>query len=60
MKLKPGKTDVSGSFVSDALKNAPDNSFINLAKIFKSWFCNFKSLSLLIYAPSEIKLERSK
>ena len=48
MKLKPGKTDVSGSFVSDALKNAPDNLFINLAKIFKSWLYHGSVTSSLL------------
>ena len=36
-KLKPNKTDVSGSFVSDALKNAPDLLHNLLATIFRSW-----------------------
>ena len=36
-KLKPSKTDVSGSFVSDALKNAPDLLHDQLATIFRSW-----------------------
>ena len=36
-KLKPQKTDVSGSYVSDALKNAPDLLFDQLATMFRSW-----------------------
>ena len=36
-KLKPNKTDVSGSYVSDALKNAPDLFYDQLASIFRSW-----------------------
>ena len=36
-KMKPNKTDVSGSFVSDALKNAPDLLFDQLATVFISW-----------------------
>ena len=36
-KLKPLKSDVSGSFVSDALKNAPDILFHQIAAIFRSW-----------------------
>ena len=37
-KLKAQKSDVSGSFVSDALKNAPDLLFDQLATMFRSWF----------------------
>ena len=36
-KLKPRKTDVSGSYVSDALKTAPDLLFDQLATVFRSW-----------------------
>ena len=36
-KLKPDKTDVSGSYVSNALKNAPDLLYDQLATIFRSW-----------------------
>ena len=36
-KLKPNKTDVSGSYVSDALKNAPDLLYDQLATQFRSW-----------------------
>ena len=36
-KLKLQKTDVSGSYVSDALKNAPDILYDQLALVFKSW-----------------------
>ena len=36
-KLKPNKTDVSGSYVSDALKNAPDMLYSQLAVVFRSW-----------------------
>ena len=36
-KLKPNKTDVSGSYVSDALKNAPDLLYDQLATHFRSW-----------------------
>ena len=36
-RLKPGKTDVSCSYVSDALKNAPDLMYNQLASIFRSW-----------------------
>ena len=36
-KLKLKKTDVTGSFVSDALKNSPDIMFDQLATVFRSW-----------------------
>ena len=39
-KLKPNKTDVSGSYVSDALKNAPDLLYDHLATVFRSWLCH--------------------
>ena len=37
LRLKPKKGDVSGSFVSDALKNAPDLFSDQLATVFRSW-----------------------
>ena len=36
-KLKPQKTDVSGSYVSDGLKNVPDMLYDQLASMFRSW-----------------------
>ena len=36
-RLKLQKTDVSGSFVSDALKNAPELLYEQLASMFRSW-----------------------
>ena len=36
-KLKANKSDVSGSYVSDALKHAPDLLYEQLATIFRSW-----------------------
>ena len=36
-KLKPKKTDVSGGYVSDALKNAPDLLYEQLATVYRSW-----------------------
>ena len=36
-RLKPQKSDVSGGFVSDALKNAPDIFHAQLSVVFKSW-----------------------
>ena len=36
-KIKPLKGDISGSFVSDALKHAPDKFFHQLAISYRSW-----------------------
>ena len=36
-KLKPQKADVSGSYVSDALKSAPDLLYDQLATLYRSW-----------------------
>ena len=35
--MKPGKTDVTGSFTSDVLLHGPDALFDNLAGIFRSF-----------------------
>ena len=36
-KLKHKKIDVTGGFVSDAIKNAPDLLFDQLANVYRSW-----------------------
>ena len=36
-RLKPGKSDVSGGYTSDALLNAPDSLFDSLASIMRSF-----------------------
>ena len=49
--LKPNKNDVTGGFSSDALINAPDILFDQLAGIFRSWlFHGTVTLSLLACA----------
>ena len=49
--MKPKKGDVSGSFTSDALLNAPDVLYDNLAAIFRSWLTHGTvTLSLLACA----------
>ena len=35
--LKPRKSDISGSFTSDALLNTPDVLFNQLALVFRDW-----------------------
>ena len=35
--MKKGKCDVSGSFTTDAIKNAPDNFYEYLAAVYRSW-----------------------
>ena len=37
-RMKPGKSDVTGSFTSDVLLNGPDTLFVYLAGIFRSFF----------------------
>jgi hypothetical protein len=37
LSMKKCKGDVTGSFTSDAIRNAPDILFKNLASIFRSW-----------------------
>ena len=37
IKMKPAKSDVSGSFTSDALLNAPDSLFNLIALVYRSW-----------------------
>ena len=36
-RLKPGKGDVSGSYTSDTILNAPDILFDHMARVFRSW-----------------------
>ena len=49
-RMKPGKSDVSTSYTSDALINAPD-TFDLLALVFRSWLVHGTvSLSLLASA----------
>ena len=47
-KLKPSKANVSGSYVSDRLKNAPDLLYEHLANIFRSWLCHGSVTSTLL------------
>ena len=35
--MKSGKSDVSGGFTSDAILNAPDLMFDQLASVYRSW-----------------------
>ena len=48
MLLKPKKSDVSGSFTSDALLNAPDILFFQLATIFRSFLIHGKITTYLM------------
>ena len=62
-KLKPQKTDVSRSYVSDALKSAPDLLYDQLATMFRSWLYHGtvtpSLLACSFYAIAEIFSERS-
>ena len=50
-KMKSNKSDVSGSFVSDALLHAPDEVFELLAMVYRSWLVHGTvTLSLLACA----------
>jgi hypothetical protein len=35
--MKSGKADVSGSYISDAIKNAPNDLYEHLAAVYRSW-----------------------
>ena len=41
-KMKPHKSDVTSSYTSDALLNAPDIAFEQLAIVFRSWLTHGK------------------
>ena len=50
-RMKPSKSDVSASYTSDALLNAPDRFFELLAPVFRSWLVHGTvTLSLLACA----------
>ena len=50
-RMKPGKSDVSSSYTSDAILNAPDTFFDLLAPVFRSWLVHGTvTLSLLACA----------
>ena len=50
-RMKPGKGDVSGSYTSDAILNAPDSFFDIMAPVFRSWLVHGTvTLSLLACA----------
>ena len=50
-RMKPGKSDVSTSYTSDAILNAPDTFFNLLALVFRSWLVHGTvTLSLLACA----------
>ena len=47
-RMKSKKSDVSGSYTSDAILNAPDIFFDHLAKVYRSWIIHGTvTLSLL-------------
>ena len=37
LMMKKGKCDVSGSFTTDAIKNAPDSFYGHLTAVYRSW-----------------------
>ena len=63
LSMKARKSDISGGYTSDALLNAPDIMFEQLATIFRSWLVHRKSVAqhliLCIPPSSEILSEGS-
>ena len=54
VSMKKSKGDVTGSFSSDAIRNAPDILFENLAAVFRSWMYHgtvTKSLLVCAFMP---------
>ena len=54
VRLKPGKGDVTGSYTSDTILNAPDIFFEQIALVFKSWLVHgtvTKSLLACAFLP---------
>ena len=37
LQIKPDKSDVTGAFTTDAITNAPDVLFEQLASVYRSW-----------------------
>ena len=59
-RMKAKKSDVSGSYTSDAILNAPDNFFDLLAPVFRSWLVHGTvTLSLLACAFLPLKSQVS-
>ena len=46
--MKSGKSDVTGGFTSDAILNAPDDMFEQLASIYRSWLIHGTVSPMLI------------
>ena len=57
-KLKAGKQDVSEGYTSDAILNAPDILFIQLAGVYRSWL-HHETVSLNLLACAFLPLLRS-
>ena len=48
--MKPGKSDVTGSYTSDLLLHGPDTLFEFLAGMFRSSFVHSRTAKLCIYS----------
>ena len=68
--MKSGKSDLSGSFTSDAILNRPDNLFTTIASVFRSYLyhgtvtkamlaCAFLTLLKSMKDPSKIDSYRA-
>ena len=51
--MKAGKSDVSEGFTSDAILNAPDLMYDQLAAVYRSWHCITNPSCLCISTPSQ-------
>ena len=47
-RMKPGKSDISGSYTSDAILNAPKMFFSHMALVFRSWLRSPKKCSTFL------------
>ena len=50
-RMKSGKSDISGSFTSDAILNGPDNLFTTFASVFRSYLYHGTVTFIMIHSP---------
>ena len=48
-RMKSNKSDISGSYTSEAILNAPDIFFDHLAKVYRSWLVHGTVTMSLLY-----------
>ena len=59
-KLKPGKSDITGCFTSDAISNGPDELFDALAVVFRSFLIHGTVTKSLLTCASLLLLKSMK